>query len=550
MPITLERRKCLRTSLQGLEVFSRNTGGLIGRSRDISPNGMFIETENPLKPGTKMLLEFKLPNEMIPIKAYSEVKWNKRGLTSEAKSTGMGVQFINIYESDRMRLEKYSKSLNGESSPKEETINSDDFTLADFINISDKDLFAKTKPFWKYIEDYKQKGYYIYRKFLLSASRNRILVFDEVAGKKREVINMGSGNYLGLTTHPKVIEAACKAIKKYGTGSVGSPLHTGSYDIHKALENKLAEMKGCEDAMTFPSGYATNVGCISALVRKGDVAIIDKLSHASIIDGCALSGGTLRVFRHSDIQRLRQVLEDSKEKYGGKLIIVDSVFSTEGDIAPLPDIVEVARQYSAKVIIDDAHATGVIGEKGKGAVSHFNMDGKIDIVMGTLSKALGGIGGFIASSKEVINYVRHYGRSAFFSAALPPPIVAAVLAAIEVIESEPERIQTLWKNVNYMKECLKNLGFKILDSQSAIIPIIIGDDLLAKKMNKRIFEEGVYLSVFPYPSVPRGQERLRLTIMATHTKEDLDTTLEVLEKVGREFDILRRESAIFSRKAA
>ncbi len=349
---------------------------------------------------------------------------------------------------------------------------------------------------------------------------------------------MGNSNYLGLTTHPKVIGAAKKAIKRYGTGPVGSPLHTGSYDIHRTLEEKLAEMKGCEDAMTFSSGYAANVGCISALVRRKDIAIIDKLSHASIIDGCALSGCSFRTFKHSDTQSLRQILEKSKGKYDGRLVVVDGVYSTGGDIAPLPDIVKVAREYGARVMVDDAHSTGVVGERGKGTVNHFNMEGKIDMVMGTLSKALGGVGGFITASREVVNYLRHYSRSAFFSASIPPAVAASVLAAIEVMENEPERHQTLWRNINYMKENLKALGFNILDSQSALIPIIIGDDLLAQKMGKRIFEEGVYLSVFPYPAVPRGQERLRLSIMATHTRKDLDRALEIFEKVGNEFGIL------------
>jgi glycine C-acetyltransferase len=550
MPIALERRRCLRAPLSGLQIFSRNTGKLVGKSRDISPTGMFIETENPPNPGTKILLEFKLPSEAIPIKTYSEVRWNKKGLTSQAP--GMGVQFINIYESDTNRLARYTKSLIVGSSPEEEKINSDDFTLADFINIPDKDLFAKTEPFWEYVEDVKRKGYYIYRKLLLSSSQNRAKIFDEITGKEREIIIMGSSNYLGLNTHPKVIEAGKKALKKYGTGPVGSPMHTGSFDIHRALENKLAEMKGCEDAMTFSSGYTANIGCISGLVRKGDLAIIDRLSHASVVDGCVFSGSPFRTFRHSDMQSLRQVLEDSKGKYNGKLIIVDGVYSTEGDIPPLPDITEVAKEYGARVMVDDAHATGVVGEGGMGTVHHFNMEGKVDIVMGTLSKALGGVGGFITSSKEVINYLRHYARSAFFSATIPPAIAASVLAAIEVMESEPERHQTLWRNINYMKENLKALGFNILNPQSALIFIIIGDDLLAKKMSKRIFEEGVYLSVFPYPSVPIGQERFRLSMSATHTIEDLDRALEIFEKVGKEFGVLdpARPRAVFSTLAA
>jgi glycine C-acetyltransferase len=550
MPITLERRRCLRTPLQGLEVFSRNTGGLIGKSRDISPNGMFIETENPLKPGTKMLLEFKLPNEMIPIKTYSEVKWNKRGLTSEAKSTGMGVQFVNIYESDRMRLAKYSKSLNGESSPKEETINSDDHTLFDVLGVSGKDLFIKTKPVWAYIKDMKQKGYHTYRRPLLSASRNRVVVFDERIGKEREMIMMGSNNYLGLSAHPKIVKAAEEAIEKYGVGSGSVPLLAGTYDIHKKLEAKLAKLKGCEDAIIFPSGYSTNVGCISSLVGKKDLAVIDRLAHASIIDGCMLSGGKLRTFRHSDINSLKEVLRKNKDDVEGKLIGVDGVYSMDGDIVPLPEIVDVAKEYEAKVLVDDAHATGVIGEQGRGTASHFKMEGKVDIVVGTLSKALGQLGGFVASSKEVVNYLRYLARSYFFATSLPPAVIASVLAALEVMESEPELHQNLWRNIRYFKENLRHLGFNVGNSESAIIPIIIGEESLLKKMSKRIHEEGIYISSVPYPAVPRDQTRFRASIMATHTKEDLDTSLEVLEKVGREFNILKRGFSIFLRKAA
>jgi glycine C-acetyltransferase len=546
MPITLERRKCLRTSLQGLEVFSRNTGGLIGKSRDISPNGMFIETENLLKPGTKMLLEFKLPNEMIPIKTYSEVKWNKRGLTYEAKSTGMGVQFISIYESDKKRLAKYSKSLNSEGSPKEETINSDNLSLADFVEISDKDLFAKTKLFWEFMEDIVQKGFDNYRVPLLSACKNRIVVFDKRIGKEKEMIMMGSCNYLGLATHPKVLKAAKEAIRKYGTGSGGAALLTGTYDVHRNLEIKLAQMKGCEDAVVFPTGYGTNVGCISALVKKGDVAIIDRLAHASIIDGCMMSSGKFRTFQHSDMQSLREVLERSKDSFDGKLIVVDGVYSMDGDIVPLPQVVNIAREYGAKVMIDEAHATGVIGERGRGTPSYFRIEGEVDIVMGTLSKALGGLGGFVASSKEVINYLRYYARSGFFSINLPPAVAAAALAAVEVMENEPELHENLWRNTRYMKENLKSLGFNVVNSESAIIPIIIGDDLALRKISKRIHEEGVYLNAIPYPAVPKGKSRLRLTLMATHTQEDLDKALEVLEKVGIEFGILKRHFEIIA----
>ena len=532
MTLTLERRRCSRTNFSNIEIESRTTGQIIGHSRDISPYGIYVESKKLLQPGTKILLEFRLPNDVAALKAYCEIKWMRDSHNLEvAEHSGMGIQFKSMYDADRRKLENYLV----ESSKR---IDSDYYTLADFINLPDADILRKTIPFWEFIEDSKIKGYYTYGKSLLSASQNRVSIFDEITGKEKEIIMMGSSNYLGLQTHPKVLEAANEAIKKYGTGAVGSPLHTGRYDIHKTLEKKLAQMKGCEDAMIFSSGYAANLGCISSLVMKRDLAVIDRLSHASVIDGCAISRGSFRTFRHSDMESLRHVLENNKQLYDGKLVIVDGVYSSEGDVAPLPDIVDIAREYGARVMVDDAHATGVLGNGGGGTLDHFDMKGKVDIVMGTLSKTLGGVGGFIASSKEVINYLRHYARSAFFSASIPPSIAASVLAAIQIMESEPERRLTLWRNINYMKDNLKALGFNISDAQSALIPIIIGEELLLRKISKRIYEEGVYLAVFPYPSVPKGQARLRLSITGTHTIKDLDETLEILERVGKEFGVL------------
>lgn len=536
MTLSLERRRCSRTTFSDIKVASRTDGQFVGHVRDISPYGMFVESKKRLQPGTKMLLEFRLPKDVKALVAYSEIKWMRdRQNLRLAEHSGMGIQFKSMYDADRRKLENYIV----ESFKR---IDSDYYTLADFINLPDTDILRKAIPFWEFVEDIKIKGYYTYGKPLLSASQNRVSIFDEITGKKREIIMMGSSNYLGLQTHPKVLEAANEAIKKYGTGAVGSPLHTGRYDIHKTLEKKLAQMKGCEDAMIFSSGYAANLGCISSLVKKRDLAVIDRLSHASVIDGCAISRGSFRTFRHSDMESLRDVLENNNQKYDGKLVIVDGVYSSEGDIAPLPDIVDIAREYGARVMVDDAHATGVLGNGGGGTLDHFGMKGKVDIVMGTLSKTLGGVGGFIASSKEVINYLRHYARSAFFSASIPPSIAASALAAIRIMESEPERRLTLWRNINYMKDNLKALGFNISDPQSALIPIIIGDELLLRKIGKRIYEEGVYLAVFPYPSVPKGEERFRLSIMATHTDDDLNKTLEVLLKVGKEFGILNQEN--------
>ncbi len=523
----------------GIDIFSKNIGKTLGCSGKLSNDGMFIETDTVIEPNTKLLLEFKLPNTHFSIKTYSEVK-NTGIKDSEQDNmlSGLKVKFVIIDKSDKKRLEDFI-----ESRVLKLNVDSDDYKLADFVNIPAKDIFEKTHKFWSYVEDWKEKGNYTLRKHLLTASKNRLMLFDEVTGKKEEKINMGSGNYLGLSYHPEVIKAGEKALKKYGGSSVGAPMHTGTYDVHVKLEKKLAEIKGCEEIMLFPSGYTANLGVISGLIMKDDVAILDRLAHRSILDGVALSGATMRTFRHSDMNDLQRVLKSCESKYNGKVIIVDGVYSTEGDICPLPEIVELGKKYDAKVMVDDAHAMGIIGENGRGTISHFGMEGEVDIVVGTMSKALGCVGGFVGASKEVINYLRHYGRSSVFSCNLPPQVAASALKSIEIMENEPEKIETLMKNVNYVREKLEALGFNLLDFYSAIVVVIIGNDVIGKKMAAKILEEGIYLSYFPYPAVPVGKERLRLTVMSTHTKEDLDKTIEILERVGKEYGVIDENSA-------
>ena len=544
MTVSLERRRCARNTFSDIEVASRADGQLSGHVRDISPYGMFVESKKLLKPGTKIFLEFRFPKDVTALVAYCEIRWIRDTANSRlGDHSGMGVEFKSMFEADRRRL----KESTVEWSTK---INSDNFSLADFVDSSDKDLFYKTKPFGEFLEDIARKGFDQYRMPLLTASKNRVEVFDKNFGEVREMIMMGSCNYLGLSTHPKVVMASLDSTRVYGTGSEGAALLSGTYDIHRELEIKIAQMKGCEDAAVFPTGYATNVGCIPALVKRGDAVIIDRLAHASIIDGCMLSGGLFGTFQHSNIDSLKDVLERTGKKYNGRLVVVDGVYSMDGDIAPLDQIVEVAHQYGAKVMVDEAHATGVIGERGKGTPSHFKIEGKVDIVMGTLSKALAAVGGFVASSRDVVNYLRYYARSGFFSINLPPAVAAAALAAVEVMENETELHNNLWRNIKYMKENLLSLGFNVGKTESAIIPVIVGDGLTLRKMSKRIYEEGIYLSAVPYPAVPKGEERFRLSLMATHTKQDLDKTLEVLEKVGKEFNIQGPDNCRFSSFAA
>lgn len=352
------------------------------------------------------------------------------------------------------------------------------------------------------------------------------------------MVMMASNNYLGLANHPRTVEASIKAAEKYGAGAGSVPLLGGTLEIHKELESKLAKMKGCEDAIIFTSGYSSNVGCVSALVRKDDVAINDRLNHASLIDGCRLSGGTLRSFKHNDLNSLEKVLESTDKSFEGKLIIVDGVFSMDGDISPLPEIKKMADKYDAKIMIDEAHATGVIGETGCGTPEHFHMEGQIDIVAGTLSKALAVVGGFVASSKEVVNYLRYYARSYMFSTALPPASTGALIAAIDVIQDEPELRKKLWYNIDYMLTRLRKMGFDLGNAETAIIPIIVGDDDKLKKMSREIHQAGIFLNSVYYPAVPKKLSRLRLSLMATHTQEDLDLTLHVLERVGKKYGLI------------
>jgi len=412
------------------------------------------------------------------------------------------------------------------------------FSMADFYEFPDKDIFAKATPFWHFVQDTLKLQHNTYRRTLIGPNGHRVRILDPYTGQEREMIMMASNNYLGLTTHPRVVEAGRRANEKYGAGAGGVPLLAGNLDLHMELEARLARFKGTEDCIVFSSGYSSNVGCISALIRKGDVALNDRLNHASLIDGCRFSGGELRTFKHNNMESLDRLLTECDGKYLGKLVVVDGVFSMDGDITNLPEVVRISAAHGARVMIDEAHATGVVGRHGRGTPEHFGMEGQIDIVAGTLSKGLGGVGGFVCASREVVNYIRFYARSYMFSTALPPAVTASLIEAINVIEQEPELRERLWKNIRFMHESLKGLGFDIGNTQTAIVPVLIGDDLLLREITKRVHEEGIFANPVYYPAVPKKLSRLRLSIIATHTDEDLDQTVSVLEKVGRESGII------------
>jgi 8-amino-7-oxononanoate synthase len=347
---------------------------------------------------------------------------------------------------------------------------------------------------------------------------------------------IGSNNYLGLTSHPRVKEAAIKAIEKYGSGCAGSRFLNGNLEIHEELERKLANFFRKDAALVFATGYQTNLGTISTLLGRTDTAIIDKYNHASFIDGCRMSFGQVKKFRHNDMDDLERVLEGTKGK--GKLIIVDGVFSMEGDIVDLPSIVRLAKKYEARIMVDDAHAVGVLGPGGRGTPEHFGLEKEVDLIMGTYSKSLAAIGGFVAGSEEVISYIKHTGRSMIFSASLPPALVASVSAALDIIEEQPELRARLWRNTHKMMKGFKELGFDTGTSETPVIPIIIKDTLKTYLMAKLLFDHGVFVNPVVSPAVPPGRELLRTSYMATHTEEQLDKVLEAFQKSGKQLGLI------------
>lgn len=356
-----------------------------------------------------------------------------------------------------------------------------------------------------------------------------------IAGEK--IIMLGSNNYLGLTNHPEVKTAAAQAVAKYGTGCAGSRLLNGTLDIHVELEEAIAEFMKADAVLTFSTGYQVNLGVISCLLGRHDTAFLDSLNHASIIDGARLSFGKSFKFKHNDMEDLEGKLERADENKG-RMIIVDGVFSMEGDLCDLPGLVKLKNRYNARLMVDDAHGLGVFGDNGRGTAEHFGLEDQVDLTMGTFSKSLATVGGFIAGPQQVIEFIRHHARSQIFSAATPPPMAAAVIAALKVLKREPERRKQLWENTEYMKRELQNLGFDTGDSDSPVIPILIGDELATFTMAKRLQEEGIFANAIVPPAVPPSQAMIRTSYMATHTREHLDQALTALAKVGRELDVI------------
>ena len=383
------------------------------------------------------------------------------------------------------------------------------------------------------LQQLKEQGVYRKLAILEGPSEARSIIDG------KEVINLSSNNYLGLANNPRMKKASMKALEELGVGAGAVRTIIGNMSIHEELERKLAEFKHVEAVLTFQSGFNANAGVIQAIVDKGDIIISDELNHASIIDGCRLSRADVIRFKHSDMEDLERVIEEVKDNYNVKLIITDGVFSMDGDIAKLPEIVELAEKHGCITYIDDAHASGVLGRSGRGSADHFDLHGRVDIQIGTLSKAIGVVGGYVAGNRNLIEWLNHRGRPFLFSTATPPSVAAACLEAINILSESSELTDRLWDNSRYLKDGLNNLGFNTGKSETPITPVITGEDKSAIRLSERLFEEGVFAQSIVFPTVPRDGARVRTIVTAAHSKDDLDEAISAFEKVGKELELIR-----------
>jgi glycine C-acetyltransferase len=371
--------------------------------------------------------------------------------------------------------------------------------------------------------------------------RLRVLESESAAEARfdgREVINLASNNYLGLTTHPKLREAALEATRKYGVGSGAVRTISGTMSLHMQLEERIARFKNVEACVVFQSGFAANAGTVAAVLTPEDHIVSDELNHASIIDGCRLSRAKIHVFPHKDTAAAERKLADLDGQPGRKLLITDGVFSMDGDIGPLPGLVEAAEKHGAIMMVDDAHSSGVLGRNGRGTIDHFGLHGRVHIQVGTLSKAIGVLGGYVCGSRALIEFLYHRARPFLFSTSHPPAVAASCMAAFDVLEEEPERIEKLWDNTRYFKQGLKAAGFNTGVSETPITPVIVGEARTAHAFSAALFEEGVLATGIGFPTVPEGKARVRTIVAATHTRDDLDRALEVFARVGKKLEIL------------
>lgn len=392
-------------------------------------------------------------------------------------------------------------------------------------------LNEKTGMFTAFLEDLAANKHMLQMRCITSAADREVTIVDPFTGTPKQMLMFGSNSYLGIANHPYVKERVQQAIREYGVGIGGPPLLNGYTKLHRELEERLAALKGAEDALVFGSGYSANVGLVTGLVNPTDTVLYDIYSHASFCDGLKMSGVNSAHFPHNNTSRLRGLLEVYRQRTDQDIFVgVEGVYSMDGDLAPLDVIVPLCKSQNAILMVDDAHGTGVMGPHGRGTAEHFGLEGQVDITMGTFSKTFSATGGFVAASKPIINYLRFFARSYMFSASLPPTVVATVLAGLDVMEQEPDRLRQLWDNVAYANEGLTNLGFA-LKSESPIFPLIVPVGMDLREAAHRFHDAGVFVNSIEYPAVPISQQRFRVSLMATHTKQDLDRLLEVVEEI-------------------
>jgi len=396
-----------------------------------------------------------------------------------------------------------------------------------------EDRMSKLDWLTQEIGSLKEQGLYNRIRTIGSAQGARLIVDG------KDVLNFCSNNYLGLANHPKLVEAAKEATKKYGVGPAAVRSIAGTTDLHVQLEQRLAKFKGAEDVITFQSGFNANLGTIAALVGKEDVIFSDRLNHASIIDGCRLSGARIVAYEHNDPAALEAAIQENTGSYRRALIVTDGVFSMDGDIAPLPALHEVAWKFDHLFMVDDAHGEGVLGKGGRGIVDHFGLHGKVDIEVGTLSKAFGVVGGLVAGDKSIVEWLRQRGRPFLFSSAVTAPDAAACLAAIDLLESSTELVDRLWDNARYFKAEMKTLGFDTGVSETPITPVMLGEAPLAQQFSRDLFEEGVFAMAIGFPTVPKSRARIRVMISAAHDRDDLGQGLEAFSKVGKKLGVIQ-----------
>ncbi len=407
----------------------------------------------------------------------------------------------------------------------------------DIVNSSDGEIFEKTKILSKVLSSRATGNECLGAQILEKISGQPLI--KEKNGKVHKVIMLGSNSYLNLTTHPQVMEGAKKALEKYGYGMGAVSLYAGISDLHRELENRIAAFHHTEDAILFPSGYGTNVGVISALCREGDIIINDSANHSSIFDGCRLSGADIKIYPHGNLKYLEKILSEIPDSQKGRLIITDGVFSMNGDMAKLDEIYKLANKYNARLMVDDAHGIGIVGPTGKGTAEHFNLLGKIDLNIGMLSKTPGAVGGYCAAKKEVVDYLRLYARTYFFSTALPAPIVGGLIEVFKLLESDKAGRAQLWDNINYIKNSLDARGFNTGGSESGVIPIIVGDEDKLISMCNELRSEGVYTNIVTYPAVRRKECRIRMCAMKELTKEEIDKAVDIITEKGRQYGLIK-----------